>query len=64
MKIEARQGDEVLFIGEADDFLEKNDYDLALEEILNLLNDACIGETALFENVEIEKLYEPLSYVD
>lgn len=61
MKIEVRCENEVLFNGDADEFLEINEYDEDLEYILNRLDNSPIGIVdSFFENqctqYEIEKL--------
>lgn len=65
MKIEVTTDNEVLFNGDADDFLEANDYDEELEELLNELNNEEEGVVFIFygnqgTEYEIEKLEDSM----
>ena len=50
MYIEVINDNNEIFRGEADEFLELNDYDVELESCLSNLNDRIIGATTRFIN--------------
>ena len=56
MIIEVRECDEVVFNGEADDFLFMQDNDIELENLLDNLDTMPYNSIIRFEDVEIEKL--------
>ena len=56
MIIEVRECDEVVFNGEADDFLFMQDNDIELENLLDNLDTMPYNSIVKFEDVEIEKL--------
>ena len=59
MCIEVTNNDnnESIFTGLADDFLELNNYDSELEEILSNLDNHRIGHISNFDDYIIEKIY-------
>ena len=56
MIIEVRKCDDVVFNGEADDFLFMQDNDIELENLLDNLDTMPYNSIIRFEDVEIEKL--------
>ena len=60
MIIEVRECDEVVFNGDADEFLFMQDNDLELELLLDKLELMPYNSIVMFENVEIEKLLDLL----
>ena len=60
MIIEVRECDEVVFNGDADDFLFMQDNDIELENLLDKLESMPYNSIVMFENVEIEKLLDLL----
>ena len=60
MEIEVRECDEVVFNGDADEFLFMQDNDIELENLLDKLESMPYNSIVKFENVEIEKLLDLL----
>lgn len=60
MIIEVRECDEVIFSGEADDFLFMQDNDMELENLLDKLESKPYNSIVRFENMKIEKLLDLL----
>ena len=60
MIIEVRECDEVVFNGDADEFLFMQDNDIELENLLDKLELMPYNSIVMFENVEIEKLLDLL----
>ena len=60
MIIEVRECDEVVFNGDADEFLFMKDNDIELENLLDKLESKPYNSIVRFENVEIEKLLDLL----
>ena len=60
MIIEVREYDEVVFNGDADEFLFMQDNDIELENLLDKLESKPYNSIVKFENVEIEKLLDLL----
>ena len=60
MIIEVRKCDEVVFNGDADEFLFMQDNDIELENLLDKLESMPYNSIVMFENVEIEKLLDLL----
>ena len=60
MIIEVREYDEVVFNGDADEFLFMQDNDIELENLLDKLELMPYNSIVMFENVEIEKLLDLL----
>ena len=60
MIIEVREYDEVVFNGDADEFLFMQDNDIELENLLDKLESKPYNSIVMFENVEIEKLLDLL----
>ena len=56
MIIEVRECDEVVFNGDADEFLFMQDNDVELENLLDNLDTMPYNSIIRFEDVEIEKL--------
>ena len=56
MEIEVRECDEVIFNGDADEFLFRQDNDIELENLLDNLDTMTYNSIIRFEDVEIEKL--------
>ena len=56
MIIEVRECDEVIFNGEADEFLFMQDNDIELENLLDKLESMPYNSIIMFEETEIEKL--------
>ena len=56
MIIEVRECDEVVFNGDADEFLFMQDNDIELENLLDNLDTMPYNNIIRFEDVEIEKL--------
>ena len=56
MIIEVRECDEVVFSGDADEFLFMQDNDIELENLLDELESKSYNSIVKFEDVEIEKL--------
>lgn len=56
MIIEVRECDEVVFNGDADEFLFMQDNDIELENLLDNLDTMPYNSIIRFEDVEIEKL--------
>ena len=56
MIIEVRKCDDVVFNGDADDFLFMQDNDIELENLLDSLDTMSYNSIIRFEDVEIEKL--------
>lgn len=59
MKIEVRNyyEDNVVFVGDAEEFLETECYNEDLENILEDLDGACVGDTMQYEEYIIEKIF-------
>ena len=60
MIIEVRECDEVVFNGDADEFLFMQDNDIELENLLDKMESMPYNSIVKFENVEIEKLLDLL----
>ena len=60
MIIEVRKCDDVVFNGDADEFLFMQDNDIELENLLDKLESKPYNSIVRFENVEIEKLLDLL----
>ena len=60
MIIEVRECDEVVFSGDADEFLFMQDNDIELENLLDNLDTMPYNSIIRFEDVEIEKLLDLL----
>ena len=60
MIIEVRECDEVVFNGEADDFLFMQDNDIELENLLDNLDTMPYNSIIRFEDLRIEKLLDLL----
>ena len=60
MIIEVKECDEVVFNGDADEFLFMQDNDIELENLLDKLELMPYNSIVMFENVEIEKLLDLL----
>ena len=58
--IEVRECDEVVFNGDADEFLFMQDNDIELENLLDKLESKPYNSIVRFENVEFEKLLDLL----
>ena len=56
MIIEVRECDEVVFSGDADEFLFMQDNDIELENLLDNLDTMPYNSIVKFEETEIEKL--------
>ena len=56
MIIEVRECDEVVFSGDADEFLFMQDNDIELENLLDNLDTMPYNSIIMFEETEIEKL--------
>ena len=60
MIIEVRKCADVVFNGDADEFLFMQDNDIELENLLDKLESKPYNSIVRFENVEIEKLLDLL----
>ena len=60
MIIEVRECDEVVFNGDADDFLFVQDNDIELENLLDKLESKPYNSIVRFDGIEIEKLLDLL----
>ena len=60
MMIEVRECDEVVFNGDADEFLFMQDNDIELENLLDKLESKPYNSIVRFEDLRIEKLLDLL----